>query len=157
MIDNVPEARQQDAGERQNAPEFVANRRAHLVQTVSTNYIGPLPPPDMLEHYGRIQPDLVERILCMTEDEARHRRGLEQQLIASIAAEKRRGQWLGVGVALSALGVAVFALWQGYEWAATAIGTTTVIGLAGVFVLERLQRPSTEGDGESSADNAHSD
>lgn len=157
MTDNVPEVRQ-DASpdissggthERSGSTESIARHRARLVQTVSTNYIGPLPPPDMLEHYGRIQPGLVERILCMTEDEARHRRDLEQRLIRDMSAEKRRGQWLGCGVALAALGVSVFALWQGHEWAAAAIGTTTVIGLASVFVLERLQRqPAVENDGD---------
>lgn len=155
MTDSVPEIRQDASldisnggtAERAGPTESISKRRARVVQTVSTNYIGPLPPPDMLEHYGRIQPDLVERILRMTEDEARHRRDLELRLITDMATEKRRGQWLGVGIALAALGVAAFALWQGHEWAAAVIGTTTVVGLAGVFVLERLQRSSGENDG----------
>ena len=36
---------------------------AHMVQVAAQAFSGPLPPPDLLEHYQRIQPDLVERLM----------------------------------------------------------------------------------------------
>ena len=42
-------------------------------------YSSPLPPPDILEQYERIQPGLIQKVIAMTEVQASHRRELENK------------------------------------------------------------------------------
>ncbi len=111
---------------------------AHLVQVASRAFSGPLPPPEMLEHYQRVQPDLVERLMRLTEAEAAHRHEIETQALVEAARVEARGQHYG----LAALAVALAALAMGHEKAAMTIGGTTVIGLAAVFVVGRWKQPT---------------
>ncbi|HNM42790.1 DUF2335 domain-containing protein [Plasticicumulans sp.] len=115
---------------------------AHMVQVAAQAFSGPLPPPDLLEHYQRIQPDLVERLMRLTESEAAHRHALETQALAASERIEARGQRYGLLIGLAALAVAGMALSLGHEKAAMTIGGTTVVGLATVFVVGRWKKPS---------------
>ena len=42
---------------------------------VSQSFSGPLPPPEVLEHYERIAPGTAERLLAMAESQSAHRQG----------------------------------------------------------------------------------
>lgn len=42
------------------------------------SFQGPLPPPEMLEHYGELVPDGADRIIRLTEKEQQHRHELEK-------------------------------------------------------------------------------
>jgi len=128
----------------QNASVATEERRREIVQ--HKRFSGPLPPPDLLEHYQQIQPDLVERIVALTERESQHRHRIESKLIEREAAEAWRGQVFGLTLALVAFAVATFALYKGYPTPAGIIGGTTVVGLVGVFVIGRWPR---EKDGNS--------
>lgn len=104
---------------------------AHMVQVAAQAFSGPLPPPD-----------LVERLMRLTESEAAHRHALETQALAASERIEARGQRYGLLIGLAALAVAGMALLLGHEKAAMTIGGTTVVGLATVFVVGRWKKPS---------------
>ncbi|MDX8401354.1 MAG: DUF2335 domain-containing protein [Mariprofundaceae bacterium] len=66
-----------------------------------------------MEQYERIAPGAAERILRMAELEQSHRHRMEDAVVDA----HRRGQRLGVVVAVMALGAAAFAIWRGANWA----------------------------------------
>jgi len=60
-------------------------------------------------------------------------------------SESRIGQFTGLGIAVVALGAAIFAIIHGAEKTAMVIGGSTVVSLAAVFVVGRFKKetPST--------------
>lgn len=127
-----------DEAEFEQQVEKLGKVTTELVQVVE-GFQGPLPPPSMLQHYQQIQPDLVERIISLTEREASHRHDMDRRQHNSLDKEVFRGQMVGATVALTSLAVAAFALWLGHATTAGIIGGTTVVGLASVFVVGRLK------------------
>lgn len=57
--------------------------REQVVQAAAwfESFSGPLPPPKHLAEYERILPGAAERIFRMAEDQATHRRSLEQAVV----------------------------------------------------------------------------
>lgn len=52
-----------------------------VARSITHYYSGPLPPPGMLKEYNEIQSDFAERIMRLTEEEARHRREMEKAVV----------------------------------------------------------------------------
>lgn len=46
-------------------------------QNVLAHFSGPIPPPEVLSSYNKIDPNLVNRIVSMAEEQSKHRRDLE--------------------------------------------------------------------------------
>jgi uncharacterized membrane protein len=123
-------------------PEALARLATQL-----TLHAGPLPPPEVLEAYGRIVPNGAERIMAMAERQASHRQELER---AVILANIRRANWgLGAGliVALAFLGASYSLIMAGHTVEGTVLGTVDLVALAGVFIYgsqaqqaERLEK-----------------
>lgn len=112
------------------------------------SHSGPLPAPADLEAYERIMPGLAERIVARSEREQTHRHAMDRELVeADMREDKRlgRGQWLGIAAAVVCATVAVFALVSDEPEVAGIVMGTTIVSLAGVFVVGRLTSGS-EGD-----------
>lgn len=62
-------------------------------------YMGPIPPPQMLFEYGKIVPDFPERIVRRFEEEGTHRAAMEREAWAF----QCRGQWMALSIGISAL------------------------------------------------------
>jgi uncharacterized membrane protein len=118
-----------------------------LAEMVTARWVGPLPPPDLLQAYGGIDPSFPERIFRMAETDARHCLDLEveamrdqRETLRSIDRFKARGQGCAAGLAVV---FAIVGAWMGYlghPGAGATIITGTVVGLATVFVLGRSGR-----------------
>ncbi len=70
-------------------------KREELLTTIrasSESWIGPLPPPRLLEQYNKILPGLAERIVSLTEAQSKHRQHLEKTVVESQVKESYRGQ-----------------------------------------------------------------
>lgn len=105
---------------------------------------GPLPSSSEMQGYNSISPDLVDRIVSMAEKESDFRHEMEKaslaankELALNHQAERRRGQFIGVFIALCCLGTSAFLGLQGLETAASVVGGATVVGLVAVFVTGR--------------------
>ena len=91
----------------QNLPHG-QNKTATITTTqkvIRQSFVGPLPPPDVLQAYENFKPGLAERIVSLSESEAIHRRELEKQnqehqnmVVAEFMKERKRGQSFGLTI-----------------------------------------------------------
>jgi uncharacterized membrane protein len=113
---------------------------------VKHEFSGPLPDPNTFRLYEEILPGSAERILALSEAHARHGMDLEKSALnAQITIEQdntvtvRRGQNFGMYSTVLMTGVAILALLTGQPWVAATICSTTIIGLAAVFVTGKIR------------------
>ncbi|MFP4215807.1 MAG: DUF2335 domain-containing protein [Phycisphaerae bacterium] len=115
---------------------------------------GPLPPPAMLEEYEKVLPGAAERICALAEEEARHRRQMDQRSLdaakddrSAERAERRLGQILGF---ITCMGLII----AGVLIAAITRSTTGTIvgGLVGAGGLASVIVAFVSGRGEMHPD-----
>ena len=107
-------------------------------------FAGPLPPPEYLAQYKSILPDAPERIMAMAEKEQQHRHDVDNTMVEGGLKQRSRGQVLGFILALFFGVASLFLGLKGQTALAGILGTTTVIGLAVVFVLNK--KPSKDNE-----------
>ena len=98
---------------------------------------GPLPPPAVLEAFGRLVPDAPERIFRQWEMESDHRRAYEREALDAAVKRDARGQVSALLFTLVALSVSAFALWLKEPWVAGTIGGGTIASVVGAFLFQR--------------------
>jgi uncharacterized membrane protein len=77
--------------------------------TILAHYFaGPIPPPELLAAYSRINPDLPDRIIGWVEQQRDHRQARERETTQGEQWRLGFGQILGFVVAMSSLGGAVW-------------------------------------------------
>lgn len=122
------------------------------IRIEQSTFVGPLPPPDVLEKYERLHKGLVDRIVTMAEKEGDHRRGQEQrQLQSDIDARQfalesdrqtvnqgfkiqRRGQDYALAVVVATLLAAAYFVYLGHELGGGLLGVGGIVALAYVFI-----------------------
>lgn len=126
-----------------------ADRETLLAIMTENQFSGPIPPPEILAGYQSILPDAPERILKMAEKEQSHRHSLEDDEVKSSIKQTSIGQIMGFclsgmfGVISLVLGL------YGHDGLAGVLGSTTLISLAVIFVLN--QRPNKDDNRGDSA------
>lgn len=105
-------------------------------------FLGPVPPPSILQGYEDVLPGAAERILSMSEEEANHRRRQEEKLVNSNCRDGLLGLWLGFGIGALALIVSGgIAIW-GSPWAGGFLGSVSIGALVSSFIYgSRQKRP----------------
>lgn len=98
-------------------------------------YSGPIPSPQDLASYEKIYPGLANRLVIMAEKEIDHRHDITHKSIDLDFKYKSRGQLCAL--ILGCMGIIVGGITAVLGSAATGsiIGGTTVIALAGIFVI----------------------
>lgn len=106
---------------------------AHHVEVSS----GPLPPPSMLQAYEDIVPGAAERILSMAENQLAHRHHQESVRLSADVKLESRGQWMALGMVVTALalGGGLIAVGESAAGVATILGAAA--GIGGVFVASK--------------------
>lgn len=116
--------------------------RVELVvqETLVTRFSGPLPHPDVLAEYGRLSPDLLERIVSRAESQADHRQTLEAIVV-------RGNTWMGkagviFGGTIGILGLLVIALAIYRDAPLEYLGgiLAALATLAGLFLWSRRKK-----------------
>jgi uncharacterized membrane protein len=101
----------------------------------------PLVPPPILQEYGNIRPELVDKLIDWTEKQATHRRELER--LRTEGSEKRlnRSQWIGAIVAVT--GLALSAIVANHSATAIAIALVAIGGpTAAIWLAHNTRRSS---------------
>lgn len=96
-----------------------------------------VPPPNIMAEYAAYYPDAAQTFFRWSEDEALHRRKLDEAMIISQIRDSRLGLWLGFIVAVCGLTVAGLAAWWGQQWVAVILGGGTIVSLATAFIRGR--------------------
>jgi len=97
-------------------------------------FSGPLPPPELLEHYNKIIPDGADRLLRLVELQSGHRRTSETKSLDASISITKRGQFLAFLLSLAGFSTAVLCAYLGQPVPSTVIGGGTLIGLASLFI-----------------------
>jgi uncharacterized membrane protein len=107
-------------------------------------YQGLLPPPEMLEHYGRIYPELPEKLTQLAIDEAKHRHYCEKKTTRAFSRSAILGMVFAFLSVIIVSFLVYYALTLGYPTQAATIATGVIVALAGVFVFRRQQRKTDQ-------------
>ncbi|WP_419605458.1 DUF2335 domain-containing protein [Thiolapillus sp.] len=121
------------------------NAVVHQVETHEINHFqGPIPPPETLKEYDKLNPGFSLRILGMAEKEQEHRhqceaKALKQQVENHKARnrETARGQHYGLAIGITAIVAGTVLALYGNAWPGGVIGSGGVIGLVAVFIFGR--------------------
>lgn len=103
--------------------------------TKITTFSGPIPPPELLRGYEDILPGAADRIISMTEKQLDHRTSMESTIVNRTLTQKNTGMIFGFLIVLCILGIVVLLIFEGYITLAAILGTTTLLGVASIFVL----------------------
>ncbi len=123
------------------APSAVAQQIAQTMTKVHVSGIqmsGPLPPPELLTKYNDAVPGAADRIITMAEEQQRHTHKMQEIDLTEAAADLKRGKHIGVVVVALAFIVCGYAIYEGAFDVARWVGTTTVLGLVGAYVLGKI-------------------
>ena len=102
------------------------------------SYSGPLPAPEDFAEYEKILPGSTDRILKMAEKQVDHRISSDNKIINNTYRQSGRGQILGAILVVMFGVISLILGLTGHDSLAKYIGVTTVIGLAVVFVLNKI-------------------
>jgi uncharacterized membrane protein len=106
----------------------------HVV--VSQQWSGPLPPPKVLADFDLIIPGASERILGMVEAEQQHRITHESTVLQAQMGDNRRRNWLGAGIAFTAIAASVFTAYIGTHWSVSV----ALVGLPIAAIVSSIAR-----------------
>lgn len=102
------------------------------------SYSGPLPAPEDFAEYEKILPGSTDRILKMAEKQVDHRISSDNKIIDNTYRQSGRGQILGAILVVMFGVISLILGLTGHDSLAKYIGVTTIIGLAVVFVLNKI-------------------
>lgn len=119
------------------------NKATQQVTAVSS-YKGPLPPAQQFAGYEETLAGAANRILILTEQEQQHRfknnEAIGQhnkKIIDNDHIQKMAGVIVGGVLSLTLIISGLIMVLQGHDWAGGTIVTSTLVGLAGVFVFSK--------------------
>lgn len=115
-----------------------------VVQEVSQQFSGPIPPPHILSGYDKVQTGFAERIIAMAEKEQVHRHGIEHQALSAGISVQKRGQIYALIVSLVILSGSMFLIHSGMELSGSALAGSSLIGLAYIFITGRKTNESAD-------------
>ncbi|HLS12490.1 MAG TPA: DUF2335 domain-containing protein [Flavobacteriaceae bacterium] len=134
--DSIP----QDIREILDDPEISQDKKEKIISilTIKRSFRGPLPSPEILQGYNNVIKDGAERVIRMAENQSKHRMELEKFAVKKQVRQSGRGQIFGFLLALICISATVYLAIEGHENLAKTLGTTTVIGLVGIFVAGKF-------------------
>ena len=111
---------------------------AQRVTITRQKHSGPLPPAVELQAYDNVLPGAADRIVAMAERFATHVQMLEAEAMSQARSEYRWGRCVAAGVVLAVLATCIWALYLDKEEFAIALGSSTMVALAVVFIAGKV-------------------
>lgn len=96
-----------------------------------------VPPASVISEYIPYYPEAPQTFFRWSEEEAAHRRKLDEAMVTSQIRDGRLGLWLGFAVALCGLGIAGLATWWRQPWVAAILGGARLFPLRQLLFAER--------------------
>ena len=141
LLDKIPEIELQKAVERRTGIKIVA-------RTQESHFSGPLPPPEVLQHYETIVTGFAKRIVTMAEKEQNHRHEIEQTAVHGSVSAEKRGQTFAFLLCGSVILGSIGLIAVGHPVSGTLLAGSTLVGLAYIFITGRRQEES-EGEDDT--------
>ncbi len=112
-------------------------------------FSGPIPPPEQLEHYDKVQAGLAERIVAMAEKQlaiaegqTKHRQELEKTVIKNNVRLSYLGLVSGFILGAGGLAAATWLIYLGKELGGGAAFIASLATLAGLFFYGKRRQKS---------------
>jgi uncharacterized membrane protein len=105
------------------------------VMGVQYSYSGPLPPPEVLEHFERIVPGGAARIFTQFESQTAHRQLIEKRVINSNSFVQIFGSVSALLLGLLAIGGGLYLVHEGKSLEGFGAFFTCLASLVGVYVI----------------------
>lgn len=123
-----------------NTSEASREERYFVAEQRRSAFIGPLPPPEILAKYENAYPGAAEKIFQMAQDQARHRRTMEEKSLKLASRDANLGIITGFIVAIAGIAGGIFIVYLNPASAINAIAGSAVsgsslIGLVRTFVV----------------------
>lgn len=100
----------------------------------TSQFQGPIPPPELLREYEAIVPGAADRIITVMENQASHRMFLERTVITGDSMRAYLGIAAGFISTLTLFGLATWLIATGHGAEGVAMATANIAALVGVFV-----------------------
>ena len=114
---------------------------------------GPIPSPEDLEHYARIDPALpgqiiamAERGLVLAENQQSHRITQEDRQVRGLNRRADVGLYMAFILALVMIGGGFWLIHDGHDWAGSGVIGVDLVALVSVFVYGRHDQARFERD-----------
>lgn len=107
------------------------------------SFSGPLPPPEILEHYEKIFPGAAKKIFELTELQSKHRMQIESKVIDSGSFESKLGIMFGFFIAIAVIAASAWFVAKGQTLAGVIGLVSTISALVYSF---RYDATESRGD-----------
>lgn len=121
----------------------VPEQNGTITYSQTYEFVGPLPPPELLADFDRVSPGSADKIIDQFVKQGEHRMAMEQKALGSDVERSRWGLVGGIIVSVVAFGVSVVFVYHGYPTQGALITGGTLGSLVGVF-LYGTERRRTE-------------
>ncbi len=115
-----------------------------IANVLSAQFVGPIPPPNIIERYERILPGSADRIISMAEKEQNFEHKMREKMVdAQISdrdryrEERKSGQKNAFRIGVVGIVGAVFLGVFGNPWASGVLSGGTVAALVGSFLYDK--------------------
>jgi len=117
-------------------------RPSGRVSITQETFVGPMPPPEVIERYNQTHPGAAGIIFGEYKAQGEHRRDLESRVVRSNIRNATLGQFMGFILLGGIIAGGVFLAHEGRDLAGFGAIVTAVVG--GVFLLLKAQRTKRE-------------
>jgi len=135
--------------------------RVVAMQSKTTTYQGPIPPPQMLAAYDAVEHGLADRIVKMAEKSLDHQTKMQSRQLTYHWLEVFVGQVFGLVIALAFLCAGVYLAMNDHPWPGVISSSTGIATLVGLFIYGRSgksEKPKPRGiDGNKSKNETSGD
>jgi uncharacterized membrane protein len=114
----------------QNAGRAMVSQSKHEL----TIHSGPVPSPEILEHYEQILPGAADRIIKMAETQMHHRHLLESNILKGNNRDSLLGIIFAFIISITITLGGTFVIYHGHGVAGTLLSGTGVAGLVSAFI-----------------------
>ena len=116
-------------------PDELLEENSESGGLLAVQFSGPIPPPSVLRGYEEVCPGAAQDIINMAKKEQDHRHDRERGGQEAAIADTKRGQWLGLGIAVIVMLIAAAVTVFGQPLVGGLLGTLDLVALVTVFVL----------------------
>jgi uncharacterized membrane protein len=107
--------------------------------SITTSFLGPIPPPNFLELYEKLVPGTAKKFLEEPHLEAEHRRALEKEMVQEQINMSKRGQGMAFFLATFCVIAAFGAIFLGYDIGGLGALIVSITAFSGIFFYAKKQ------------------
>lgn len=110
------------------------------IEVAAYAWSGPIPDPQTMALYNKIDPALVQFVMERAKNEQEHRHTQDAKIVTASIEAGTRGQYLGFGTTMSVVGAAVLIAVWGNPAIGGGLGALAIIHQGGMALYRQYKR-----------------